>query len=228
VALTLSINQPAYLPWLGYFDRIVRSDLFVFLDPVQFERNSFINRNRIKTPSGPLWLTVPVLLSGHLSKTINDIEIDDRQPWRRKHLRSIEQNYRSAPEFEVKFARLATCYPPQTRSLAQLCFAQLKFWLNEFEVTTPVVRASEISVRGRKSDLVLDLCHHFGASIYLSGPLGREYLQEDDFAAAGIELRYHSYIPAPYPQLYGDFLPALGVVDYWMNCVEFDAFRTRI
>lgn len=225
MTLTLSINQPAYLPWLGYFDRIARSDLFVFLDTVQFERNSFTNRNRIRTPDGALWLTVPVHLAGHLSKTINDIEIDERQKWRTKHLRSIEQNYRSAPGFRDKFARLAASYRPEMNRLSELCFAQLKFWLGELGITTPVIRASATGVSGRKSDLVLALCRHFGATGYLSGPLGRDYLQEDQFAASGITVRYHDYVPLPYPQLQGSFEPALAVMDYWMNCAAPDLFR---
>src|SRR5215470_5119272 len=97
--MVLTIHQPAYLPWLGYFDRIAQSDAFIFLDNVQFERNSFTNRNRIKTANGPIWLTVPVRLNGHLDQTILATEIDERRDWRRKHLRAIEQNYRRAPCF---------------------------------------------------------------------------------------------------------------------------------
>jgi hypothetical protein len=225
LALIVSINQPAYLPWLGYFDRIAQSDLFVFLDSVQFERNSFANRNRIMTPNGALWLTVPVHLAGHLSMTINDVEIDVRQQWCRKHLRSIEQNYRNAPAFAEKFARLAASYPPKMNRLAELCFAQLKFWLDELGITTPIVRASATGVSGRKSGLVLALCKYFGATGYLAGPLGRGYLRESEFAAQGIAVRYHDYVPLPYPQFYGNFEPALAILDYWMNCDEPNLFK---
>src|SRR6202040_3775048 len=113
IEMILSIHQPAYLPWLGYFDRIARSDKFVYLDNVQFERNSFINRNRIKTPHGPIWLTIPVRLKEHFNRTIADIEIDAQQDWKRKHLRSIEQNYRRAPDFTKKLARLAPISDPE-------------------------------------------------------------------------------------------------------------------
>ncbi len=77
--MIVSIHQPAYLPWLGYLDRIARSDLFIFLDNVQFERNSFTNRNQIKTANGPVWLTVPVLVQGHLTKKLTQIMIDERR-----------------------------------------------------------------------------------------------------------------------------------------------------
>jgi hypothetical protein len=225
--MLVTIHQPAYLPWLGYLDRIARSDLFIFLDTVQFERNSFTNRNRIKTASGPLWLTVPVHLREHFGTAIADIEIDDGRDWRRKHLSSIAQNYRHAPGFSAGYQRLTAMYAGNASGLAALCFAQLRFWLEELDVATPVVRASELPVEGRNSDLVLALCKHVGARTYLSGPLGRDYLDEHTFAAAGIAVRYHDYAHPHYPQLHGDFVPAMGIVDYWMNCPDARPFGVR-
>lgn len=222
----ISVHQPAYLPWLGYLARIAASDVFVFLDTVQFEKNSFTNRNRIKTANGLLWLTVPVLQQGHSSKRLVDIEIDNRQDWRRKHLRSIEQNYRRAPRFAECFPRLVDLYKTEDGRLAELCFRQLRFWLDELNITTPVVRASELPVVGQKSDLVLALCRHLGASTYLSGPLGRDYLDEQDFSSAGIRLTYQDYVHPEYTQLYGAFAPSMAVIDYWMNCGDSQLFRT--
>jgi WbqC-like protein family len=218
--MVVTIHQPAYLPWLGYLDRVARSDVFIFLDTVQFERNSFTNRNRIKTANGPIWLTVPVRLCDHLNSTIADVEIGENRDWRRKHLASIAQSYRRAPGFASRYERLAAAYANDTRHLAEFCFDQLGFWLAEFHIATSVVRASELAVEGRNSALVLALCKHAGAHTYLSGPLGRDYLQEDEFAAAGIEVRYHDYAHPHYPQLHGDFVPAMGIVDYWMNCPD--------
>jgi WbqC-like protein family len=222
--VVVTIHQPAYLPWLGYLDRIARSDLFIFLDTVQFERNSFTNRNRIKTADGPLWLTVPVRLRDHLNTTIADVEIDGQRNWKRKHLSSIAQSYRHAPDFSSRYERLAAVYASDTSRLAELCFDQLKFWLAELDIATRVVRASELPVEGRNSELVLALCRHAGARAYLSGPFGRDYLQEHAFAEAGIEVRYHDYTHPHYPQLHGDFVPALGIVDYWMNCPDAGLF----
>ncbi|HVZ53576.1 MAG TPA: WbqC family protein [Pseudolabrys sp.] len=215
--MIVSIHQPAYLPWLGYFDRIARSDVFIVLDNVQFERNSFTNRNKIKTANGPAWLTVPVRLSGHFETTIADIEIDDTQDWRRKHLRSIEQSYSRAPDFAEKFGRLSALYEDRQHRLAPLCVTQLRFWLGELRIDTPVLLASEQPVSGRKSDLVLALCRHAGATTYLSGPLGRGYLNENEFAEAGIAVAYHDFVHPAYKQQYGDFVPAMAIVDYWMN-----------
>lgn len=90
--MILSAHQPAYLPWLGYFDKITEADIFVFLDTVQYEKNSFINRNKIKTPQGPQWLTIPVKSKGHITATLRETLVDDSKPWRSKHLKSIEMN----------------------------------------------------------------------------------------------------------------------------------------
>ena len=222
--MIVSIHQPAHLPWLGYFDRIVSSDVFVFLDNVQFEKNSFTNRNRIKTPSGPLWLTIPVVTHGH-RQNILDIRMDETQFWQKRQLRSIEQNYSKAVCFDDRFAKLEALYHPAAEGLAEFCYRQLIFWLAEFGISTPVVRASVLPIHGYKSDLVLALCQHLGATTYLSGPLGRNYLQEDEFERAGIEVRYHQYAHPTYQQLHGEFVPQLAAADYWLNCPSVDLFR---
>jgi hypothetical protein len=216
--LIVSIHQPAYLPWLGYLARIAASDVFIFLDTVQFEKNSFINRNRVKTAGGSHWLTIPLHVRGHLGATLLDMEIDNRRDWRRKHLRTIDQSYRRAPHFAANAPRLAALFDATDNRLTELCFRQLHFWLEEFGVRTRVVRASQLPVTGRKSELVLALCQHLGATTYLAGPQGRSYLEEERFEAQGIQVTYHQFNHPEYPQLYGEFIPAMSVVDYWMNC----------
>jgi hypothetical protein len=216
--MILTAHQPAYLPWLGYLDKIARADVFVYLDTVQFERNSYINRNRIKTPQGVQWLTIPVKMKGHLSMTLRDTESDVTQRWHVKHLKAIAMNYRRAPHFTECFAKLERLVADVPYNLAELCWRQLRFWLDEFAIATHVVRASELPVNGSKSDLILQLARHFGANHYLSGALGRGYLAEDAFRASGISVEYQEYHTAVYPQLWGDFVPDLSVVDYWMHC----------
>ncbi|MEI8155484.1 MAG: WbqC family protein [Burkholderiales bacterium] len=214
----LSAHQPAYLPWLGYFEKIVQSDVFVFLDTVQFEKNSFINRNKVKTPQGPQWLTIPVKTRGHIKTTLRETMTDEAQPWRIKHLKTIESRYRRATYFKECFPKLEALLLTPGSSLAELCWRQLQFWLAEFEIETPIYRSSGSPVASKKSDLILDLCKHFGATCYLSGALGRNYLNEDSFAAAGIEVEYQNFSHPTYPQLWGSFEPNMGIVDAWMNC----------
>lgn len=226
--MILSAHQPAYLPWLGYFDKIARADMFIYLDTVQFEKNSFINRNQIKTPQGALWLTIPVKTRGHTSASLRTTEIDDSQPWRIKHLKSIEMNYRKSPRFDECFPKIQTLLNMPESNLADYCFYQLQFWLSELAIDTRIVRSSELPISSAKSDLVLDLCRYFGAQHYLSGALGRDYLVVEDFRKAGISIEYQSFNPPVYPQLWGDFIPYLGILDWWMNGGKLSVSRGSI
>jgi WbqC-like protein family len=219
--MILSAHQPAYLPWLGYFHKIAQVDVFVYLDSVQFEKNSFINRNQIKTPQGASWLTIPVKTKGHMSGSLRTTSIDDSQPWRSKHLKSIEMNYRKAPRFDQCFPKIQALLTTAETNLAEYCLHQLLFWLAELGIcNTRVVRSSDLPIASSKSDLVLDLCRHFGARRYLSGALGRDYLVEENFSKAAIAIEYQRFKSPVYPQLWGEFIPNLGVLDWWMNMSE--------
>lgn len=215
--MIVAIHQPAHLPWLGYLDRIARVDRFVFLDHVQFEKNSFTNRNRIKTAAGVGWLTVPVRQRGHTTSTIADMTIDETRPWRAKQIRTIEEAYRRTPGFAAAFPAISTWIADPTSIFADYCLSQLKGWLACTGIATPVVRSSELGIGGRKSDLVLDICEKLGADRYLSGPLGRGYLDEAAFAEAGVGIDWHTFTAPVYPQRFGDFVPNLSAVDHWMN-----------
>jgi hypothetical protein len=217
----VSIHQPAYLPWLGYLDRIRRSDVFVFLDNVQFQRNSFQNRNKVRTARGWTWLTVPLLTKGHTKSVLTDIEIDANQPWQRKHLATISQSYAGAPFRDRVMSWLAPFYAREWTRLADLCWAMLQAHLAELNIETQLVRACDMDNRGmRKSDLVLDLCRQLEATIYISGPQGRGYIDEVSFAAAGIELRYDEYHHPVYPQCQGEFESHMAAIDLMMNVAD--------
>ncbi|UJQ96059.1 WbqC family protein [Mariluticola halotolerans] len=224
--MIVSIHQPAYLPWLGYLDRIASSDVFVFLDTVQFEKNSFTNRNRIKTANGPVWLTVPVKQKGHIDKSLLDIEIDQQKNWQVKHLRSIEQAYRKAPNFGAYMPILAPTITETTDGIAALCWRQLAHLVEVFGLETRIVRASELAVDSRKSDLVLDICKQLGATTYLSGSLGRDYLALDDFSAARIDVSFQDFTTPEYPQQHGEFIPNLSAIDYIFNAPSMAAVGT--
>jgi hypothetical protein len=219
--MILSAHQPAYLPWLGYFHKIAQADVFVYLDSVQYEKNSYINRNQIKTPQGASWLTIPVKTKGHMGGSLRTTNIDDSQPWRSKHLKSIEMNYRKASRFDLCFPKIQALLTMPETNLAEYCLHQLRFWLGELGISnTRIARSSDLPIASSKSDLVLDLCRHFGAQRYLSGALGRDYLVEANFSKAGIAIDYQSFKSPVYPQLWGEFIPNLGVLDWWMNMSE--------
>jgi len=215
--MILSAHQPAYLPWLGYFDKIARSDIFVYLDTVQYEKNSFINRNQIKTAQGSLWLTIPVKTKGHLNSSLLTTEIDSAQAWKAKHIKSIEMNYRKATNFDVLFPLICDLINEPTDNLAEYCYVQLKFWCAQLDIKTKIIRSSALQISSYKSDLVLELCQNLGATNYFSGAMGKNYLKEKDFEAAGIGIEYQNYICPNYPQLWGRFIPNLAILDAWMN-----------
>ena len=215
--MILSAHQPAYLPWLGYFDKIIKSNVFVFLDTVQFEKNSFINRNKIKTPQGSVWLTVPVKLKGHLDVPLLKIEIDHKINWQKNHLKSIYLNYKKAPHYKEGYFKIEGLYNTDYELISELCWDHLGFWLKELGIEKRIVRSSELPITSKKSDLILDLCRYFQADRYISGALGRNYLEEVRFKEAGISIEYQDYQHPVYPQLWGEFLPYMSIVDFWMN-----------
>ena len=212
--MIVSINQPAYLPWLGYFQRIAQSDIHVVLDHVQFEKNSFVNRNRVGAPSGPAWLTVPVQTAGRFGNlAIEALAIDGHQPWRRKHWATLRQAYGTAPFFAEHEPFFADVYGRDWARLTDLCTAVTGYLLSALGITTPLVRSSERACEGAKDELVLALCRATGATTYLSGALGRSYLREELFADAGIAVTYQEYRHPVYPQPRDPFEPFLATVD---------------
>jgi hypothetical protein len=223
--MIVSIHQPAYLPWLGYFDRIRQSDCFVFLDTVQFQKNSFQNRNRIRTPAGSQWLTVPVQTKGTLHSTpLSKLAINNRINWREKHLKSIRQNYAKAPFRDRVLDYLEIVYDRPWERLADLCWSTLQHFTQQFDLRCNLIRASDLPPFGeRKSALIERICLHLGADEYLSGPLGRDYLDATSFAKAAIRIRYHDYKHPLYPQAYSGFEPGMAAIDYLMNVEDASA-----
>ncbi|HRX86544.1 MAG TPA: WbqC family protein [Phycisphaerae bacterium] len=217
--MIVSIHQPAYLPWLGYFERIARSDVHVVLDHVQFEKNSFVNRNRVRTAEGACWLTVPVRTSGRFGALpIRELEIDGGSGWQKKHWRTIAQAYARAPYFAEHAAFFEGVFAQPWTHLAPLCEEIARYLLDAFGISTPRVFSSALPVAGAKDELVLNICRHLGAGTYLSGALGRDYLRVEAFADAGIDVVFQDYEHPVYPQGRGWFEPNLAAVDLLFHC----------
>jgi hypothetical protein len=212
--MIVSINQPAYLPWLGYFQRIAASDLHIVLDHVQFEKNSFVNRNKIRTKEGSVWLTVPVSTKGKFGElSIATLEFAPNQPWQKKHWTSIKQTYSKAPHFPRYAPAYEALYEQEWPSFAPMVMVFLRQHLQDLSINTPLVRSSEMAVEGMKSDLVLNLCRATGATTYFSGALGRNYIDEATFHGAGIKVQYQNYQHPVYAQAFPDFVPYMSVLD---------------
>jgi hypothetical protein len=214
---TLVVLQPGYLPWLGFFDQMRRSDIFVYYDDVQFDKHGWRNRNRIKSPTGAHWLTVPV--RAHLDTRILDVEIDNRTAWARKHTGTIRQFYASAPYLDRYLPEIEDLLQRGWERIVDLDLAVVEMicrWLGLQQIRT--ARSSELGIQGERSQRLLDLCLHFGASSYLTGDAARSYLETDLFARHHIEVRWHNYRHPIYPQQHGRFIPYLSVLDLLLNC----------
>jgi len=212
----VAIHQPQYLPWLPWFAKAAASDVFVYLDNVQYQKNGVQNRNQIKSASGPLWLTVPVKAS--LEMQIRSVPIDGNH-WQAKHQKSLLQNYAKAPFADLLVEEILPILTRGWTSLADLNIALTEWMFSYLGVQTQRIRASELKSAGNKQELVINLCKELGASQYLSGMGASAYQNEEDFKTQGIELRYfHSELPA-YPQQYPKlgFVSGLSIVDLLLN-----------
>ena len=217
--MIVSINQPAYLPWLGYFHRIAISDAHIVLDHVQLEKNSFTNRNKIRTRESWGWLTVPVQTAGKFGDlSIKEVEIANQKPWPAKHWQTLRLNYSKAPFFDQHAVFFERIYGRRWEKLGELAREITKYLLDAFGIRTKLYFSSQMAVSGKKDELVLNLCRELGATVYLSGPLGRNYLREELFSHQQIAVRYDDYQHPVYPQVYPGFEPYMAAIDLLFNC----------
>jgi hypothetical protein len=213
----IAIHQPEHLPWLGYLDKARKADRFILLDTVAFKKNYFENRNRIRTPQGWGWVNVPVLLKGRFGQTFLETEINNRTRWAEVYYRTLLQNYSRAPYWKTYAPALEDLFARPWNLLLEINLALIGFLWKAFDIATPLQRASELRPEGHKSGLLLDLCRKTGATVYLSGPSGRDYLEEPIFTAAGIEVEYHEFHHPAYAQRFEPFVPGMAAIDLLLN-----------
>lgn len=213
----VSAHQPVYLPWLGYFHKISLSDAFVMLDSVQFEKNSFTNRNKIRTQRGPIWLTVPIFMKGHTKKVIRDMEIDNGTNWREKHWKSIYLNYKKTPYFYKYSDFFEELYKKEWIKLCDLLEYTTIFFVKELEINTKLYRQSDLQIHSKKQGLILDMCRYFGSNFYLSGALGKNYIDVPGFEKHSIKIIFQDYTHPVYSQWGEGFLSHLSILDLLFN-----------
>ena len=215
--MIVAVHQPQYLPWLGYFDKMDRADLFVLLDTVQFKKNEWQNRNRIKTAQEWQWLTVPVAY--RFPQRINQVEINLRTNWARKHLLAMRINYSKAPYFSDYFDPFEKILLEKWQGIAALNIRLVRALTELLRISTPLRLASELGHLPEGPDeRLIAICQHMGAEVYLAGMGGKDYMNLEKFEKTGIEVVFQEFKHPVYPQLYGDFLPNLSVVDLLFNC----------
>lgn len=212
------ICQPEHLPWLGWFDKAAQVDVLVLLDNVQYKKRYFENRNKIRTPQGWVWLTVPVLSKGRFTQDIKDVEIDPTVEWQPQHWKAIEMNYRKARYFSSYGDELKELYLGRKwTKLADLNTALIEWGLSRLSLAPKVMKGSELGVDDRSSILLARLCEKIGADVYLSGISGKDYLEESEFSSRGVRVEYQAFRHPIYSQHHGDFEPCMSFIDLVFN-----------
>jgi WbqC-like protein family len=221
---TLVVLQPGYLPWLGFFDQMRRADVFVYYDDVQYDKHGWRNRNRVKSPGGPAWLTVPIRHHGLQQPSILDVEIDARAPWARKHLGTLRQYYSKAPYFKRYLPELEELLQRPWDRIVDLDLAVVGLMAGWLGIAPEIHRSSMLGVHGERSKRLVELSRHFGATRYLSGAAARDYLEVGLFDEHGIAVAWQDYQHPVYPQQHGDFVPYLSALDLVLNCGDDSRF----
>ncbi len=217
--MMVAIHQLHYLPWLRYFHKIASCDIFVVLDSIQFNKNGWQNRNKIKTPQGPAVLTVPVLHK--FAQSLSEVEIDSKQSWARKHRGSLANAYRKAPYYPEHAAFFEKVYETPWEKLNDLSYKILFYLVKALGIQTNIIRSSELTLRGEATERLVGICKDLGAKAYLTGAYAAgAYLDAALFKKEGIELALQTFECPVYEQLYTEagFIPELALVDLLFNC----------
>jgi hypothetical protein len=215
--MRVGVIQSSYVPWRGYFDFIAKVDTFVFHDDLQYTKNDWRNRNRIKAAQGTEWITVPVHYKT-VSQLICDTPIDTSTAWLSRHRQRIEASYRKAPYLADAMNILVDVAEVPCATISQLNILLIRRVCAYLGIETPLILSSELALSGTKTDRLIDLLRKLKATAYLSGPSADAYLDKSLFEVHGIDLEYKSYDYAPYPQLWGPFDGAVSILDLIANC----------
>ena len=214
--MIVSIHQPYYFPWLGYFEKILKADVFVILDDVQYEKRNFYNRNKIKVSNGSAWITVPVLDS--YKKNMMDVKINNEEQWQKKHFNSFIHNYKKAPFFKDHEEFLYDIYKEKTwDKLIDLNLYTLNYFIQALDITTPIRYASELNINSTATQRLIDITKAVNAKTYFSGSSGKKYMELELFEAENIDVIYQNYTTPMYPQLGKDFEPNMCILDLLLN-----------
>jgi hypothetical protein len=216
---TAVIHQPDFMPYIGFFHRLLQADIFILLDHAQFVNHSsrsWTHRDKIKTANGERWLTIGVVKAPH-GTPINQIALADND-WREKNLNLLQENYHEAPYFAGLFPRVQALYAVPCKRLVEFTTASIKMLMDWFGIEIPMINSSDMQPNGKKNELLVDLLKKAGANRYLSGLGARNYYQAGPFSDADIEVLWQQFIHPVYPQQFGEFIPYLSSIDLFFNC----------
>lgn len=213
---TVAIHQPGYLPWLGFFKKMMNSDIFVFLDDVQFVNKDWYNRNFIKTNSGPTLLTVPVL--SHHDTMLHQAKIDETKNWSVKHKKTILLNYSKSPYFDNYRSFIEELYSKKFELLIDINLEIINYVMEKLDIKCKTVLSSQLNISATGADRVLQICKDLNADVYISGTVwAKEHLNLDIFKQSNIQVNFQNFQHPVYHQLHGNFIPNMSVLDLLFN-----------
>ncbi len=215
--MKISIHQPGYLPWLPFFRKIVESDVFIFLDDAQYEKNGWQNRNKIKVNGQSSWITVPV--HADMGMKLNEIKVVQNTDWRKKHCKSFKINYSKAKFFQEYWNELENIYQKNYEFLIELNIDLIEFILKKNGITKKIIKSSELNIREKGSKRILEICKSLNADTYISG-MGlpeKKYLDVNDFKQNQIKIEFQNFIYPEYEQIGNNFVSNLSIIDLLFN-----------
>lgn len=217
--MIIAIHQPNYLPYLGFFDKMKQSDIFVIYDDAQFNKEDFQHRNKIRIYHGWKYLTVPIEKK---RIPIKDVRIKNKYTikgitWQETHIKEIEDNYKDAPYYTLYEDCIETIYSNKYDKLIDLNMDLIKFLKNAFDIKTKITFASELGFVSGSTERLVDITEALGGDVYLSGPAGRDYLDVSFFGSRGISVNFQDFKHPAYKQRYDGFIPNMSAIDALFN-----------
>ena len=222
----LVAHQPEFLPWTSYISKATMGDVYFIVDSVQFMKEGFQNRNKIRTNNsskGWQWLTIPVLLAKKKFTNLSEVKINDKIKWRRKHLSAIKYSYEKTPHFNEIYPELEKIYSDfDGELLVEFVVSITKYAFNKFGINIPVYRTSELkklgyNLEGEKSDLAINMCKIVDAKLFVFGQYGRRYIEKEKFFQNDIKFVFQKFEHPIYSQIHGEFIPQMSFIDLLFN-----------
>lgn len=217
--MKVTIHQPNYLPYFGYFQKMARADIFILLDTVQFSKDSYTQRVKIRTQNKWTWLTIPVEKINNFKKIL-EIKLPSDPKWKIKHRHSIEANYSKSPFFDKNFTDFYYQLSPE--DLVDFNEVGIRYLKEKFKIGTKLIRASELNINNelKSSDLLMEIVKKTGGSTYLSGPSGKKYLEKEIFLQNNVHIDFFEPQIQEYPQRWPGFQPYMSAIDLLFNMGE--------
>jgi hypothetical protein len=218
MAKTVVIHQPDFMPYIGFFERLLHCQLFVVLDHVQYIKGGWQNRDKIKTPEGVKWLTIPLQIKGNTFSPYNRVIMSKNEDWRTQHLNILKRCYKGTAHFCEIYDLLETAYSVPCELMIDFNLNLLKVLMELFDLHPQLVLSSEINPEGKRNEMLVDILKKVSADIYLSGVGAKDYLDEKLFSDADVAVKWQNFSHPVYPQLHGDFTSYLSSIDLLFNC----------